>query len=185
MGANIILAIGALVIFGTFLSSSNRLMTGNTQIAEQNEYYITAVSLAQSVIDEAKTKAFDQLTVGRVIPIPSADSLTPANQLGPGGSEAISGNDVLSSTGYKSSTKFNDVDDYNDYNRLVNTPRAEGYRIHVAVKYVSETSPDVVKGAPTFCKRMKVMVTSPFFPSHRSGGASVPDTLSISYAFTY
>ena len=41
--SNIILAIGALVIFGTFLSSSNRLMTGNTQIAEQNEYYISAI----------------------------------------------------------------------------------------------------------------------------------------------
>ena len=39
---NIISAIGALVIFGTFLGSSNRLMVGNTQVAEQNEYYISA-----------------------------------------------------------------------------------------------------------------------------------------------
>jgi len=38
-------------------------MTVNTQIAEQNEYYISAISLAQSIISEAKAKAFDQNTV--------------------------------------------------------------------------------------------------------------------------
>jgi hypothetical protein len=63
MGANIMLALGSLVMFATFLGSSNRVMIGNSQLAAQNEYYIAAVSYGQSVIDEAKTKAYQGYTV--------------------------------------------------------------------------------------------------------------------------
>ncbi len=182
MGTNVILAVGALVIFGTFLSSSNHLMTVNTQIAEQNEYYITAISLGQSVIAEAKTKFFDQKVVGRTIPLTVPDSLSVV--LGRDGVlEAIPSPDTLttaapySSTnpGYVSTYKFNDVDDYNGYYRLVNTPRAEGYQIRTKVQYTSPSYPDSVRLTPSFCKRMSVTVKSPF----------IPDSIIIAYAFTY
>ena len=176
MGANLILSMGALVIFGTFLSSSNRLMIGNSQIAEQNEYYITALSIAQSVIDEAKAKAFDTKTIGLFQPLTVRDSLTAAAKLGPETGEKITGTDTLSSTGYKSSTKFNDVDDYDNYKRLVNTQRVEGFQVSVKVQYADEISPDATSGSlQTFCKRMRVTVSSPY----------MPDNLQISYAFTY
>jgi hypothetical protein len=184
MGANIILAIGALIIFGTFLSSSNRLMTGNTQIAEQNEYYISAVSLAQAVIDEAKTKAFDQQTVNDTVSIALVDSLTFQSKLGPdGATETVPKPDTLvtgapytaSSPGYRSTYKFNDLDDYDGYHRKVNTPRAEGFIVTVQVKYVNATDPDVTSGIQTFCKRMRVTVTSPY----------MADQVQLSYAFTY
>ena len=58
MGANMILTMGAILLFGVFLNTSNKLMIGNNQNASQNEYYVTALSLVQSVIDEAKTKQF-------------------------------------------------------------------------------------------------------------------------------
>ena len=176
MGSNIILAMGAIVIFGTFLASSNHLMMGNTQIAEQNEYYITALSLAQSLIEEAKTKSFDQKTVS------TPDSLSVV--LGTDGlAEQVPNPDILvsstpytaSNPGYLSNTKFNDVDDYNGYTRLVNTPRAEGYTIHSAVAYASPTYPDSTKLAQTYCKRMTVTVKSRY----------MPDSLKISYVFTY
>lgn len=176
MGANIILAMGALVIFGTFLSSSNHLMIGNTQVAEQNEYYITALSLAQSVIDEAKNKDFDQKTQGLDFEIPSVDSLTPPNRLGTETGEAIAGFDTLSATGYRSTKLFSDVDDYDGYKRKVNTPRAEGYKVRVTVHYASQTWPDsTMNTKPTFCKRMDVSVSSPF----------LPNDVGLSYAFTY
>ncbi|MBI1804232.1 MAG: hypothetical protein HY033_12630 [Ignavibacteriae bacterium] len=181
MGANIILAVGAIVIFGTFLSSSNRLMTGNTQIAEQNEYYITALSLAQSVINEAKTKAFDEKVL--VSAVPSADSMTAPGSLGKDAGESVPNPDVLTtaspfssaSPGFRSSFEFDDIDDYRNYNRLVNTPRAEGYRINVSMTYASATYPDSAKNQRTYCKRMTVNVMSPF----------IPDTIKLSYAFTY
>ncbi len=185
MGTNVILAVGALVIFGTFLSSSNRLMTVNTQIAEQNEYYITAISLGQSVIAEAKTKAFDQKTIGRLYAFAIPDSLSVV--LGQDGVAEQPPNvpvpDIVSTSapyspsnpGYSSTYKYNDVDDYNGYRRLVNTPRAEGYVVWSTVQYASPTFPDSTKAVRTFCKRMNVYVASPF----------IKDTVRLSYAFTY
>jgi hypothetical protein len=181
MGSNVILAMGAIIIFGSFLSSSDRLMTANTQIAEQNEYYLTALSLAQSVISEAKTKAFDQVTATK--PVSSPDSLT-AYQGTDGGAEVVPNPDTLttsspytaSTPGFRSSIRFNDVDDYNGYIRRVNTQRAEGYTVSVNVVYASPTYPDSTKASTkTYCKRMTVTVKSPY----------MPDSLSISYAFLY
>ncbi len=192
MGSNIIMAVGALLIFGTFLSSSNKLMTNNTQVAEQNEYYITAVSLAQSVIDEAKTKAYDQKTIGKQLSV--VDSLTGPVSLGPNTGEFISLPDTLNSAspytasarGYLSTYRYNDVDDYNNYSRLVNTQRTEGYQINVTVKYVSETNPDLEVGTRSWCKKMTVAVTSPYFPKiDKGGGVWGQDTVKFSYVFSY
>ncbi len=176
MGANMILTIGAILLFGVFLNSSNKLMIGNNQIAAQNEYYVTALSLGQSVIDEAKTKAYDNKT--RSVPLGSVkvDSMTAVASMGPEGvAEAVPNPDTTGVNGFKSATKFNDVDDYNSYKRLVNTPRAEGYYISAKVFYTSETDPDVVSASKTYCKKMNVSVWSKY----------MPDTLKLSYAFTY
>ena len=175
-GSNMILVIGALLLFGMFLSSSNKLMIGNTQIASQNEYNIAALSIAQSIIDEAKTKAFDEKTIAGPVVSPSPTTLTVTGLFGPDGvGESVPNPDTLKSTGYGSMSKFDDIDDYNKYNRLVNTPRAEGYRVSVTVGYASETNPDSLKGVPTFCKTMTVKVTS----------AYTSQPLTLSYAFTY
>lgn len=193
MGANMMLTIGSILLFGMFLSTSNKLMTGNSQIAAQNEYYIAGLSLAQSIIDEAKTKEFDQNTVGKIVS--SITGLTTVGSLGrDGGAEAVPSRDTLSSRapysatnkGYFSAARFNDVDDYNGYTRIVNTPRAENYQVRVTVNYASETSPDALKASRTFCKTMTVKVTSPFFRAiGEVGGVAIPDTLKISYAFLY
>src|SRR5215831_14572787 len=102
MGANMMLTIGALVIFGIFLGAANKLMIGNNQVASQNEFYITAISLAQSVIDEAKTKAFDQVTVSGSVT--SRSSLTLGAKLGKDGTETTPYPDTLCSTAPYSAT---------------------------------------------------------------------------------
>jgi len=189
LGNNMILAFGALFIFGILLTSSNRVMIGNANIADENEYYISALSAAQAVMDEAKTKAFDQQTVNTMLF--TTDSLSA--RLGRDAGETVPRTDTLSSEtpftpasrGYRSMVTFNDVDDYNGYTRIVNTPRAEGYRIFVSVRYASETNPDLTTGAKTFCKKMDVSVTSPYFPKREINGTQIPDTIRISYAFTY
>lgn len=186
-----ILALGALLIFGILLTSSNRLLIGNAKIADENEYYISALSAAQAVLDEAKTKEFDQRTVNKLQLIP--DSLTAVSLLGRESGEAIPSVDTLSaqvpftpsSRGYRSIVVFNDIDDYNGYNRLVNTPRAEGYRIFVSVNYAGEINPDSIKTVRTFCKKMDIRVTSPYFAKREMNGIIVPDTIKLSYAFTY
>jgi hypothetical protein len=149
-------------------------MTGNTQIAAQNEYNLTALALAQSVIDEAKLKAFDEQTVMQTIVSPALLT-TPGMLNREGSGEATSTPDTLATSGFSSITKFDDIDDYNGYTRLVNTPRSEGYNISVKVTYAGETSPDSLKSTQTFCKNMTVTVQSKY----------ISQPLTLSYAFTY
>jgi hypothetical protein len=179
-GSNTLLALGAIIIFGMFLRSSNQLMSATTQLSEQNEYYLTALSLAQSVISEAKTKAFDQKTVSGGVNVP--DSLSAA--LGTDGiAETVPSPDTLSTSspytsttaGYLSLVKFNDIDDYNGYTRTVNTPRAEGYKLSVKINWASPTYPDSTLISKSFCKKMTVTVKSQY----------MPDSITVTYAFVY
>lgn len=172
MGQNTILTIGGLVLLGGFMLSANRILSENSVNTEQTEYVLTALSLAQSVVDEAKAKSFDEKTTAALVNV--SDSLTTI--LGRDGAESTPNPDTLSLLGtFKSAATFDDVDDYNGYVRLVNTERGTGYRLSVTVKYVSETNPDSDSYVPTFCKRMTVSVTSPFFET----------PISLNYAFTY
>ncbi|MEI7674078.1 MAG: hypothetical protein WCK00_18400 [Deltaproteobacteria bacterium] len=173
MGGSIVLTIGSLVLLGIFLLAANTIISENAGSADQNESLLTAMSLAQSVIDEAKTKGFDEQALAGAVT--SSMNLTPAASLGPEGAEALAGADSLAAGVYASTSRFNDVDDYNNYTRLVNTPRAEGYLVSVRVQYASEFSPDSVKTFPTFCKTMTVTVSSRYL------SAPVP----LQYAFTY
>lgn len=192
MGANMMLTIGSILIFGLFLSTSNKMMTGNSQIAAQNEYYVAGMSLAQSIIDEAKTKAYDEKTIDSIRTSPS--SMTAVGSLGRESGEFVPATDTLTSQapysltnkGFLSTVRFDDVDDYNGYKRRVDTPRAEKYSLTVSVAYASDTSPDSTKFTRTFCKRMTVNVTSPYFREiGQLNGKPIPDTLHLSYAFTY
>jgi hypothetical protein len=57
MSNSLLLTIGALLLFGLFLVSGNRKIVEGKIASDASEYTITAVSLAQSLIDEAKLKA--------------------------------------------------------------------------------------------------------------------------------
>lgn len=174
MGENMLMTIGGIILLSTFVLYANGLIFDNTKISSDNEYAITAISLAQSVIDEAKMKAFDESTIAG--PVASADSLTPASMLGRDGTaEAVANPDTPTHSGAASFAKFDDIDDYDGYVRVVNTPRAENYSVATTVVYASETSPNSTSSTRTFCKRMTVTVTSPYI--------SVPITLS--YVFTH
>lgn len=188
--SNLILSVGSLLLFSTFLRTSLTWMKVNDQVVQQNEYYITAVSLAQAIIDEAKTKSYDQKTDTSGVTTP--DSLTGHTKLGPDAGETIPKPDAITSAspytstslGYRSTYKFNDVDDYRTYWRLVNTQRAEGFNINVMVNYVNETNPDVVSGStPTFCKKMTVIVSSPYLVD--ASNANLPLNVVLSYVFSY
>ncbi len=173
MGSNFLLTIGALVLLGMFTLTANSLMSENLRLAEENEYYLTALSLAESVIQEAKTKSFDQATAAAQAVSPAV--LTDPALLGPEGSEWISLPDSGAAGVFLSTTSYNDVDDYNGYERMVWTPRAEGYVIDVSVSYASPSWPDSTVTYRTYCKQMTVTVTSPY----------ISQPVSLQYAFLY
>jgi hypothetical protein len=183
MGSNMMLTIAAVFLFGLFVVAGNNLMSNNSKVAGQSEYSLTALALAQSIIDEAKAKDFDEnSTGGHVVTSPS--QLTAS--LGPEPGETIASPDTDNgSTGYTSAQRFDDVDDYNGYSRLVNTQRAKGYLVSVQVQYVSEADPESVSGAPTYCKRMNVSVTCADM-SDLNRVSSMDDLpIRLSYVFAY
>jgi hypothetical protein len=177
MGVNIMLALGSLVMFATFLGSSNKVMIGNNQLASQNEYYIAALSYGQSVIDEAKTKHYQGTVMVGGVPAPSLLLGVETS------AEKINYVDTMTVKGYASEQKFDDVDDYDGYSRLVNSPRAEGYRISASVNWADETNPNLVSATPTAYKRMLVKITSPYFPKIEKGGVTSQDTVKLTYVF--
>jgi hypothetical protein len=175
MGNSVMLVLGGFVLVGIFMLSTNSLLLDNSVQADGGECFLTGLSIAQSVIDEAKMKTFDQKTVSGTVSI--ADSLTAPSLLGRDGpAEVVPIPDTVTSQGFGSNLKFNDVDDYNGYTRSITTTRFGPYFVSVVVQYASPTCPDsVFSSTKTFCKVMTATVT----------GTGLIGPVSIKYAFTY
>jgi hypothetical protein len=158
---NYLLAFGALVIFSIFSLISNSSIVNNKKVALESEFIITATSLAQSVIEEAKNKAFDQMTIVDTVTVPASLSTI----LGPDNAseKSVPSFDTIINNTFKSASLYNDVDDYNGYKRIVNSPFSPTDTIKVRVSYCSGTSPYDTSGTKSFYKRMTVTVTS--YPS--------------------
>lgn len=159
MGGNLLITLGALSLVGLLvLTTNNNIMNNNVTVAE-SEIVITGISLAQSLIDEIKTKAFDQVEITGTIDSPSDLSST----LGPEAGENVTTPDTSSSQAYLSLSAYNDVDDYNGYSRTVDTDIAENFSLTCTVQYVQVSNPDILSGTRTYSKLITVTVTSPFF----------------------
>jgi len=173
MGMNMIFTIFAFVFLGTLLVFNNNVIVNSLTLASENEVSIIAFGEAQSVIDEAKTKAFDENTISVVVP----DSTSFSATLGRESETFPSPCDTLSSTGYRSSVNFDDVDDYNGYKRLVKASSSVGKpdTVSAVVSYVVVANPDNVASGKTYAKKMTVMVKSPY----------LNQSYSIAYVFTY
>ena len=148
-------------------------IVNNKKIAMESEFIITATSLGQSVIEEAKNKAFDEKTLSDTVTVVGSLSST----LGREGSESASvplPDNLLNNT-FRSAVFYDDIDDYNGYKRIVNTPLSGNDTINVQVAYVNQSSPYAVNANRTWCKKMTVTVTSAFI--------SIPVVLT--YIFSY
>lgn len=161
MGSNIYMALGAMVLLSVFILSSNTMIQVNSRVVNESEYLITAISIAQNVLDEAKTKAFDEKLVTGTVE--SESDLTQI--MGRESSEIFTYPDLPDSVTkqiYNSTVMYDDFDDYNGYTRTVNTKRADSFQVSSIVQYVDPENPDVTKSSPTFCKRITVIVNSPY-----------------------
>ena len=173
MGMNMIFTIFAFVFFGTLLVFNSNLIVNSLTLASENEVSLIAISEAQSVIDEAKEKSFDENTLS----VEAPDSQAFSGTLGREGGETFPFPlDTLSSTGFRSSVNFDDVDDYNGYKRLVKASSGGGGdTVSVAVQYVSVSNPNTPAVGRTYAKKMLVTVKSPF----------LNQAYNLSYLFTY
>ncbi|MBN2013290.1 hypothetical protein JW960_28425 [candidate division KSB1 bacterium] len=137
------LVLGATVLFGVISFSATSTMLMNKEAVFENENRLTALSIAQQYIEEAKARPyFDAVLAAGV----------PANL--PGGFTAPAG---LGHSVSESYPYFNDIDDYDGLTQTVKTSKNE-YRVEIVVNYAVDENPIRVVNYQTFYKVMKVNV---------------------------
>ncbi|MEX1213056.1 MAG: hypothetical protein WEA36_09440 [Balneolaceae bacterium] len=153
--SDVIQVIGAMIIFSMILLNANSLMLRNQQIQVESELEQEVVALAQEIIEEARTRSFDQVTWQATAPpaeIP--EGFSPSAQLGP-------------DSGESDRTQFNDFDDYDGWSQQAET--AQGvYDMDVEVEYVDNVNYQTTASSSTF-KKMTVHITHPLL---RDGSGS-------------
>ena len=135
----------AMLILNVNKSTGNRIK----ELAS-NESVIQATALAESMLEEIQSKAFDEKTVN--------NSVTDANLLSP---VLAMGKD----NGEKQNTSFDDIDDYNNYIMLYKVGGMGDFNIRISVDYVKENSPDKPSSIRTFLKRIRVAITNQYLPT--------------------
>lgn len=140
----IIYAMGAMLIFSMLLVSANGYIVQNQKFRVESEFEYAALGIAESIISEARSKAFDHnVATGEGVNEPQ--DLTPTDDLGPASGE-----------GYPD---FNDFDDFIAYPDTVTTDHG-AFVVDVNVYYVRMNEPDSPIGERTWHKRMDVTVDS-------------------------
>ncbi len=154
------LLIGALFFFSMTTLSVNRFNTINNEVMMKNEFDYYGISLAQRIIEEAKTRAFDVYLTTTSNPVNIPSNFTSSGGLG-----------RLYNEYYP---YFNDVDDYHNLTLNVNTTRAN-YTVTCQVYYVTENSPNVKVTYNTFYKKLTVTVSCNYMTT----------SVSLSQVFSY
>ncbi len=158
--AELLLVLGALVIFGRFsLIVNNSLLESSTRVLE-SEFEITAVSLLQEIIYEAGLQAFDSASVN-TIPASVPGGFTPAGALGSESGETY--------------PDFNDVDDYDGITITDSTIAGMDYTITTDVGYVTAGDLVTFSSTQTTMKRMNLTLSSVY----------LTNDINLSYVFAF
>jgi len=146
--SQMLLILGAMAILSLITLNSHRTVLSAANLRLDTEIVITASEVAESMLNEIKSKAFDEaVTDSNIVDDVSQFTL----YMGPGYNE------------YPGS--YDDVDDYitdNNKNRPVvrNTPRTGPVTATVAVHYVKPETPSVISYTQTRMKRIRISVTA-------------------------
>jgi hypothetical protein len=141
-----ILALGGMIILAIISLRFNSSVLQTSTADFENKVYLTSFSIADNLIEEIKSKSFDQNTVN--FPTTNPASLTIPDSLGPDPGEV--------------KPYYNDVDDYNGYLDTTAAPYFEKYYISCKVEYVTSSNPDVASPTQTFYKKVTVTIKSDY-----------------------
>ncbi|MCH7818264.1 MAG: hypothetical protein IIB40_01770 [Candidatus Marinimicrobia bacterium] len=159
--AELLLVLGALVIFSRFsLIVNNTLLENSTRVLE-SEFEITGISILQETISEVGLEAFDEASVG-AIPAGVPGSFTASVGLGP-------------ESGETDSSMYDDIDDYNGLTKTGTTIAGMTYTITIEVGYVSIADLVTFSSTRSTLKRMNLTLTSEY----------LSNDLKLSYVYSY
>lgn len=157
----------AMIIFSVILMNANHMIQRNSMMQVQSELEQEVIALGQEVIEEARTKSFDEITVNSEAPpslIPGG--FTQPDQLGP---------DI----GNSSRSTFDDFDDYNGWSDTFTTEHGE-FEVSAEVYYVDPVNYQKTMSTSTF-KKIDVLVTSQFLRT----GADIPREYRLEFIRNY
>ncbi len=162
-----LLVLGALVLFSLMLPSMNQSLLYNDRTLIATNAELTAISLAQKILAEAGTKAFDEVCLTTHPTTPN--QLTALAAFGPEPGEAY--------------PNFDDLDDYHGLSiqDSVTLPSVL-FTIQGQVTYVNPNNPAVSTGSNSFLKQLRVTVTGPYLVNPASE-QPVQITLEQIYAY--
>ena len=142
-----LMVLGALVLFSLALPSLNNTILYNDRTLITTNAELTAISLAQKIISEAGSKAFDEVCLATQPYL--ASQLTAVGSLGAESGESYS--------------NYDDLDDYNSLSLADSTTLPSVlFNITATVDYVNTNDPSQVVGYRTFMKRLLVTITGPY-----------------------
>ncbi|HLF20451.1 MAG TPA: hypothetical protein VI704_06655 [Bacteroidota bacterium] len=185
------LIIGAFALLSVLTLSVNQTLLTTQTVGLEMEANLTALSVAQSLMDEITTQEFDErTTTGLKIYTPS--EMTDLGDLGPeageteitwvdtayynnGGSIAAYDNGGVFYD-FKSRDYYDDVDDYHGYRRKVWDNRMGYFDVAVRTGYVNEDTPDSASSVRTNQKIIIISV-SQFNLSKNLNGDVLPVVL--------
>lgn len=115
--------------------------------AYYNEAVITATGIGQSLLDEIKSKAFDEKTILASVDDPA--NLTLSGSLGP-------------EAGESNSNLYDDLDDFNGYTQVVPTSRLGDFTVRSKIIYINPDNPSSYSSTQTFAKNVQVWVSNTY-----------------------
>ncbi len=162
-----LLILGALVLFSLLLPSINQSMLYNDRTLISTNAELAAMSLAEKVLAEAGAIAFDEVCLTSRPQV--AGQLTRIGSLGPESGETYS--------------NFDDLDDFHNVTILDSlTLPSVLFNIRGTVTYIDPNNPESVVNYRTFVKRLRVDVTGPYLVNPASE-AAVQISMEQLYAF--
>lgn len=148
LGAMILLSVVILRVTNNFMHTDILLM--------ESQFGILGVSLATSMMEEAKGKSFDdQSDSGTVL------TLTDLTAIGPETGEVY--------------PYFDDFDDYDGFEIIDSSMPSAIFKIECTVDFVKPENLDGISSSKTWHKKMTVMVTT----------ISSPDTIKLETIYSY
>lgn len=140
------LSIGAMLLLSTVMLRVNTTNLTTSSVRDEAQYGVLATSIATSIIEEAKSFAFDEATDSNAVS--SLTEITNVGLLGPEPGET--------------KATFDDFDDFNNYTYRDSTMPSAIFDIACNVDYVESSKPLEKANKETWHKKITVKVSSPF-----------------------
>lgn len=173
--SEVLQTISAMVIFSIILLSANRMIHRNTFIQVEGDLERQVIVLAQDIIDESRTKEFDEHSTGSVPPTAIPGDFTDPIALGP-------------ESGEGSRAQYDDFDDYHGWNDDQVKTRHGDFKLWSEVFYVEYNSTteefDSVNTRSSY-KKIRVFVQSAFLTKGGTASSSEPKTYTFEAVRNY